>query len=69
MVKMNIWFCRRDKSTINLDINPKRGGSPAKDSIKDIIIKALLEFFCVSINKWSPEDCLRMLSSGREIRT
>jgi len=66
MVKIIILFCNKDRRIINLDMNPNKGGKPAKDKIKDIIIK-LLEFFCESINKWSPEVCLSIFTKGIEI--
>jgi len=68
MVKITMLFCIRDRRTMNLDIKPSKGGRPARDKIRETIIK-LLGFFCVSINKWSPEVCLSIFIKGIEIIT
>jgi len=65
---MIILFCIKDKRIINLDIKPSNGGNPAKDKIKEIIMK-LLVFFCESINRWSPEVCPNIFIKGIEIIT
>ena len=52
---------------VNLDINPKRGGKPARDKISEIVSKVSFLLVWVNINRWLPVVILNLLNKGKEM--
>ena len=46
-----IFILTREMRIVNLDINPKRGGKPARDKISEIVSKVSFLLVWVNINR------------------
>ncbi len=67
IVTIIILMLMREIRIVNLDINPKRGGKPARDRIREIVSRVSFLLVWVNINKWLPVVLLSLLNKGREI--